>query len=260
MLRSSIASAEWRETARGRTAGYGTLWTQKLSCWPPILLHRVQKISTLPPYSSLPKSPPLTRLLPGWPVLPSLIRPIKEKVLRWTPVTSGITYLYVFLHQQAPPVLLYIKRVFYCSRPSLVALEVDSDEDSAEPKSLLSPLSSDVDKSEDRMETVRPSPDLPCTRSQSASACEPTAKVKKNISASHKLFSNHLFYHKKSYVPVLNSCCRLCRNWATRGSDCVRIPTLPPKSVCVRLVSPGTTTLQRSAAVSNTETFCHFLT
>ncbi|KAM8743943.1 rho guanine nucleotide exchange factor 28 isoform 4-T4 [Acanthopagrus schlegelii] len=59
---------------------------------------------------------------------------------------------------------------------SLVALEVDSDEDSAEPKSLLSPLSSDVDKSEDRMETVRPSPDLPCTRSQSASACEPTAK------------------------------------------------------------------------------------
>ncbi|XP_073333999.1 rho guanine nucleotide exchange factor 28 [Pagrus major] len=59
---------------------------------------------------------------------------------------------------------------------SLVALEVDSEEDSIEPKSLLSPLSSDVDKSEDKMETVCPSPDLPCTRSQSASACEPTVK------------------------------------------------------------------------------------
>lgn len=117
-------------------------------------------------------------------------------------MTSGITYLYVFLHQQAPPVLLYIKRVFYCSRPSLVALEVDSDEDSAEPKSLLSPLSSDVDKSEDRMETVRPSPDLPCTRSQSASACEPTAKVKKKPSQHHISFSAIIYFTTRSLMSL----------------------------------------------------------
>nr|XP_046230151.1 rho guanine nucleotide exchange factor 28 isoform X2 [Scatophagus argus] len=58
--------------------------------------------------------------------------------------------------------------------PSLVALEVDSEEDSTEPKSPLSPLSSE---SEDKRENFRPSPDLTCTRSQSASsACEPSAK------------------------------------------------------------------------------------
>ncbi|XP_051267668.1 rho guanine nucleotide exchange factor 28 isoform X1 [Dicentrarchus labrax] len=58
--------------------------------------------------------------------------------------------------------------------PSLVALEVDSEEDT---KSPLSPLSSDVEKSEDKRESCRPSPDLTCTRSQSASsACEPTTK------------------------------------------------------------------------------------
>ncbi|XP_040915053.1 rho guanine nucleotide exchange factor 28 isoform X2 [Toxotes jaculatrix] len=57
--------------------------------------------------------------------------------------------------------------------PSLVALEVDSEEDITEPKSPLSPLSSDVEK----REASRPSPDLTCTRSQSASsACEPTTK------------------------------------------------------------------------------------
>ncbi|XP_018529451.1 rho guanine nucleotide exchange factor 28 isoform X2 [Lates calcarifer] len=61
--------------------------------------------------------------------------------------------------------------------PSLVALEVDSEEDSAEPKSPLSPLSLDVEKSEDKREAFCPSPDLTCTRSQSASsACEPTTK------------------------------------------------------------------------------------
>ncbi|XP_035801940.2 rho guanine nucleotide exchange factor 28 isoform X3 [Amphiprion ocellaris] len=59
--------------------------------------------------------------------------------------------------------------------PSLVALEVDSEEESTEPKSPLSPISSDVEKSEDKKETFRPSPDLTCTRSQSASACEPTS-------------------------------------------------------------------------------------
>ncbi|XP_044031288.1 rho guanine nucleotide exchange factor 28 isoform X2 [Siniperca chuatsi] len=61
--------------------------------------------------------------------------------------------------------------------PSLVALEVDSEEDSTEPKSPLSPLSSDVEKNEDKRETFRPSPDLICTLTQSASsACEPIMK------------------------------------------------------------------------------------
>ncbi|XP_029300781.1 LOW QUALITY PROTEIN: rho guanine nucleotide exchange factor 28 [Cottoperca gobio] len=61
--------------------------------------------------------------------------------------------------------------------PSLVALEVDSEEDGTEPKSPLSPLSSDVEKSDNKRETFRPTPDLTCTRSQSASsACEPTTK------------------------------------------------------------------------------------
>uniref|UniRef100_UPI0037E89362 rho guanine nucleotide exchange factor 28 isoform X2 n=1 Tax=Semicossyphus pulcher TaxID=241346 RepID=UPI0037E89362 len=61
--------------------------------------------------------------------------------------------------------------------PSLVALEVDSEEDSPEPKPPLFPLSPDVEKSENKRETCHPSPDLTCTRSQSASsACEPTTK------------------------------------------------------------------------------------
>ncbi|KAG7498232.1 rho guanine nucleotide exchange factor 28 isoform X4 [Solea senegalensis] len=61
--------------------------------------------------------------------------------------------------------------------PSLVALEMDSEEDSAEPKSPLSPLSSDFDKSEDKRESFCRSPDLTCTRSKSASsAFEPASK------------------------------------------------------------------------------------
>ncbi|KAM7392557.1 hypothetical protein PAMA_007597 [Pampus argenteus] len=62
--------------------------------------------------------------------------------------------------------------------PSLVALEVDSEEeDSIDLKSPLSPLSPDVENNQDKIETVVPSPDLTCTRSQSASsACEPTTK------------------------------------------------------------------------------------
>lgn len=60
-----------------------------------------------------------------------------------------------------------------------MALEVDSEEDSAEPKSPLSSLSSDVEKSEDIREAFHLSPNLTCSRSQSASsACEPTTKVK----------------------------------------------------------------------------------
>ncbi|KAM3599229.1 uncharacterized protein V6R79_002353 [Siganus canaliculatus] len=61
--------------------------------------------------------------------------------------------------------------------PSLVALEVDSEEDGAERKPPLFSLSPDVEKSEDKRENVPPSSDLTCTRSQSASsACEPSTK------------------------------------------------------------------------------------
>ncbi|KAM4532647.1 rho guanine nucleotide exchange factor 28 isoform 6-T7 [Fundulus diaphanus] len=59
---------------------------------------------------------------------------------------------------------------------SLVALEVDSEEEAPVPKSLLSRLFSDIGKSEDKKETPRPAPDLSCTRTQSASACEPVSK------------------------------------------------------------------------------------
>ncbi|XP_054908335.1 rho guanine nucleotide exchange factor 28 isoform X7 [Poeciliopsis prolifica] len=59
---------------------------------------------------------------------------------------------------------------------SLVALEVDSEEEAPGPKSLLSRLFSDVGRSEEKKETPHPAPDLTCTRSQSASACEPISK------------------------------------------------------------------------------------
>ncbi|XP_027881350.1 rho guanine nucleotide exchange factor 28 isoform X2 [Xiphophorus couchianus] len=59
---------------------------------------------------------------------------------------------------------------------SLVALEVDSEEEGLGPKSLLSRLFPDVGRSEDKKETPPLAPDLTCTRSQSASACEPISK------------------------------------------------------------------------------------
>ncbi|KAM9307081.1 rho guanine nucleotide exchange factor 28 [Pholidichthys leucotaenia] len=55
---------------------------------------------------------------------------------------------------------------------SLVALEVESEEENGEPKPPLTLLSSHVEKTEDRREAPRPSPDLTCTRSQSVSAYE----------------------------------------------------------------------------------------
>ncbi|CAN9504394.1 unnamed protein product [Ophioblennius macclurei] len=60
--------------------------------------------------------------------------------------------------------------------PSLVALEVYSEEESVEPKAPLSPLSSDVKTSEDKSECCRSTVGLTCTRSQSTSACEPTSE------------------------------------------------------------------------------------
>ncbi|XP_041826213.1 rho guanine nucleotide exchange factor 28 isoform X2 [Melanotaenia boesemani] len=60
--------------------------------------------------------------------------------------------------------------------PSLVALEVDSEEESTEPMSPLSPLSSDFGNNEYKREILRPAAGITCTRSQSASACEPSLK------------------------------------------------------------------------------------
>ncbi|XP_028458087.1 rho guanine nucleotide exchange factor 28 isoform X3 [Perca flavescens] len=111
---------------------------------------------TPPPYSddfytaSIPCSPPLS---PAGQALARLSRPASSE-----PTDA----------RESPP-------MDTCDL-SLVALEVDSEEDSPEPKSPLSPLSSDVEKSEDKREILRPSPDLTCTRSQSASACEPATK------------------------------------------------------------------------------------
>ncbi|KAM6901040.1 rho guanine nucleotide exchange factor 28 isoform 3-T3 [Lycodopsis pacificus] len=111
---------------------------------------------TPPPYSedfylpSLPCSPPLS---PADQALARLNRPVSSEPTRDSPPMDTCDL-----------------------SPSLVALEVDSEEDGAEPKSPLSPLLSDVEKIEDKMETFRPSPDLTCTRSQSASSCEPTTK------------------------------------------------------------------------------------
>ncbi|KAK5613947.1 hypothetical protein CRENBAI_013600 [Crenichthys baileyi] len=59
---------------------------------------------------------------------------------------------------------------------SLVALEMDSEEETPEPRSLLSRLFSDAGKSEDKNETRRPAPDLTCTRAQSASTCDSISK------------------------------------------------------------------------------------
>lgn len=86
---------------------------------------------------------------------------------------------------------LCLRGFFFFSTPRLVTLEVDSEEENTEPKSLLSPLSSDVKKSELKRETFDPSPDLPCSRSQSASsACEPATKVKHRL----RLLSNTSVY------------------------------------------------------------------
>ncbi|XP_037835462.1 rho guanine nucleotide exchange factor 28 isoform X3 [Kryptolebias marmoratus] len=79
---------------------------------------------------------------------------------------------------------------------SLVALEVDSEDERAEPQSPLSPLLSDVGKSEVRRETA---PDLTCTRSQSASTCEPVSKELSEEGV--RLRSYSYSYPKISFLP-----------------------------------------------------------
>ncbi|XP_034048284.1 rho guanine nucleotide exchange factor 28 isoform X2 [Thalassophryne amazonica] len=65
----------------------------------------------------------------------------------------------------------------YDLSPSLVALEMDSEEDSPDPQSSISTKSPDSDKNEEKMENFGSSLDLTCTRSQStSSACDPTLK------------------------------------------------------------------------------------
>lgn len=69
--------------------------------------------------------------------------------------------------------------VFSQSSPSLVALEVDSEEDMAETNVLPPPRSSDVEKRAEKVKVAsRQLPDLTCTRSKSASsAFDPATKV-----------------------------------------------------------------------------------
>lgn len=142
---------------------------------------------------------------------------------------------------------LCLNGFFFFSTPRLVALEVDSEEENTEPKSPLSPLSSDVKKSELKRETFHPSPDLPCSRSQSASsACEPATKVKHRL----RLLSNTSVYLTTLMFFCFFLLFALCRNWMTKGFGCVHIPTLQ-KSVCVRIL-PATAMPQISVLVSNT--------
>lgn len=158
---------------------------------------------------------------------------------KWKQKPTGCNWAFVIVKRG-----YYWKAVlFVClSSPSLVALEVDSEEDSAEPKSPLSPPSSDVEKSEDKREAAfRPSPDLTCTRSQSASsAFEPSTKVKTR--------PHHLSDTLHSSSSWRSS--SLCRTRPTRGSDCAPTPTPPPKSLCDLFDSPGKITLQTSHLVS----------
>lgn len=94
-----------------------------------------------------------------------------------------------FSKQQVFPNLsVYLTPTLHRHFISLVALEVDSEEeeDGAEPKTPLAPMSSDAERSEDKGENVHPSPDLTCTRSQSAlTPCETSTKV--------NLVSPHVF-------------------------------------------------------------------
>lgn len=95
MLTLSLASLAWPGTAQGQTAGYGTCWTQKISSSLLTLLLPIQEIFTLPHYPAPPHSHLLIRPSPGWTVPLPLSRPIREQVLQWTSVTSGIKHLYV---------------------------------------------------------------------------------------------------------------------------------------------------------------------
>lgn len=78
--------------------------------------------------------------------------------------------------------------LFYLfSSPSLVALEMNSEDDSTEPMSPFSPFLPDGEKSEDKLETFSPFTTLSCTRSQSASSYEHTSKVKCSVACLHHL-------------------------------------------------------------------------
>lgn len=96
--------------------------------------------------------------------------------------------------------------------------EEEEEEESTEPKSPLSPLSSDVEKSDDRGESSCPPPDLTCTRSQSASACEPTSKVRYRFKRRYFVF----------YVSALNSSSSLCAGTGGTGDSIALLFLLVP--------------------------------
>lgn len=126
--------------------------------------------------------------------------------------------------------------VFSQSSPSLVALEVDSEEDMAETNVLPPPRSSDVEKRAEKVKVAsRQLPDLTCTRSKSASsAFDPATKVHNKGRRPRNSFSKALISLWTKFFFFL------FRTWTTREFDCVPIPTLPRKSVSVPHVSHGT--------------------
>lgn len=259
MPTSSSASVEWPGTARGRTAGYGTRWTRRISCQPLTLLLPIQKISTLPRYSALPPSHLLTRPSLGWTVPPPQRWPIREKVLPWTPATSGIKYL-------LSNVLWSDGSVFRGYLTGHLLLQSQSrgfgnGQWRGKPgaKSYAFPTFVRCwEKWRQRGNLYT----LPCPYLHSQSVCLRMWTHHKSKIPSHTHISTSPYIMRsivRSLFCFLLYFFSLSRKRVTRGFDCVHIPTLRPKSVCVLLVLPGTTPLQISAPVSKTGTV-HSLT
>lgn len=134
--------------------------------------------------------------------------------------------IFFFFRRQQYGSVLNSVFFFLLSSPSLVALEMDSEEENSETKSPISSFLSDG-QSEDSLEPCHPSPDLTFPPGQSAvSACETSAKVNA-ASAFHQtpgLASQDLILWFTT-----------SRKQLTQGLGCVHIPTLPQKSVCILL-------------------------
>lgn len=190
---------------------------------------------TPPPHSEdfHPPSAPCTPLLsPADRALARLNRSAfsEPNSQRGSPPLDGCDLRYdqisVFCFQKSAGCLRAKLCVLLFSSPTLVALEMDSEEETSETKSPISLFLSDG-QCEDRLEPCHPSPDLTFPPGRSAvSAHETSAKVNA-ASAFHqtpRLASQDLIL----WFPT-------SRKQLTQGLGCVPIPTRPPKSVCVPL-------------------------
>lgn len=227
----------WRVTARGLTAACGT---------PMIFFLRPTPLRLIPAVKISSLGPSLFHQLigpsPVWAVGPSP----SQSARHWKPATSGVTFSFVEVSMCQCSYFHDVLMIFlFPSPPSLVALEVDSEEEGLGPKSLLSRLFPDVGRSEDKKETPPLAPDLTCTWSQSASACKPISKVKLAVS-----FTNICFH--ACYLFIFASICFLpCRTWVRTAFDFAPIPTRTPSSVLV--ATPGTATRRKVALVGKTQ-------